>query len=259
MKMKMEEPRELVQSVSRALDILEEIVLGKEGLSLTEISENLQLNKSTVHRLLSTLIYRGYVRREKNSHCYTAGFRLLEISSSIKEKLDLKQTNVFLTELMRVTNETVHLGILHEGEVVYVDKVESEQTIRMHSRLGSRVPIYATSLGKILLAYSTPDVVEAIVSDMTFKPLTENTITDANEFRRQLNEVKNLGYSIDDEENEENIRCIGGPIFGSTGQIVAAFSVSGPAFRMTTERLEELKPVIRDFSKRMSALFGYGF
>lgn len=253
----MSEHKKLVESVCRAIDILELLAFSDRSSSLAEISHRLGLSKSTVHRLLGTLMHRGYVRQEEHSRHYVVGLRLFEITNYVADNLDLHQANAYLTDLMKRTGETVHLAVLDQGEVVYVDKVESEHTIRMHSSLGSRVPAYATSLGKVLFAYSDPELVDRLITQTEFKPLTKNTITDPEALKRQLRTIRRLGYAIDDEENEENIRCIGGPIFDFRGRIIAAFSVSGPTFRMTKERLEELKPIVLEFSRTISAAFGY--
>lgn len=247
-----------VQSVERALDLLEKLVEFTEPVSITELSKQLGLHKSTVHRLLSTLRQRGYVTQDVKTNNYQIGLKLFEIGSAVLNKMDLRaKVRPHLERLRQVTNETIHLGILDDYQVVYIDKVESSEVIRMYSRIGKRVPAYCTSLGKILLAYSAKELIANLLMEKPLLRRTEFTITDPELLTEHLAQVKKQGYSIDNQEQELDIRCIAGPIFNYDGQILAAFSISGPTTRMTEDRVAKLSQLILKCSKEISASFGY--
>lgn len=247
-----------VQSLERALDLMEALVRADEPLGITELSHSLDLHKSTVYRLLSTLRARGYVAQDGKTNNYKPGMKLFEIGSAIFNKMDLRtQAKPVLESLMRETRETIHLGILDDYEVVYIDKVESSETIRMYSKIGRRVPAHSTSLGKVLLAYSPESTVEQTIQKKGLCRYTATTITDPDEFKQHLAQVRKLGYSVDDEEQEREIRCIAGPVFSYDGQVIAAFSISGPVTRMTPERVRDLADLVIAYSSKLSAMFGY--
>lgn len=252
-----EQPDQLVQSVDRTLNILEMLVEADEGMGVTEISNKIDIHKSTVHRLLATLQYRGYVKKAGNDK-YKIGFKLFEVGSSVINNLNLRgEVKPYLKELKEISKETVHLGVLDNNKVVYIDKVESNNTIRMYSKIGRRNHASSTSLGKVLLAYSERSVVDQVIKEEGLKKLTENTIHEEEAFRKHLSKVRNQGYAIDDEEQEYGIRCIAGPIFDYEGNIIASFSVSGPTMRMTESKVESLKEVVKEYSVKISEAFGY--
>jgi len=147
-------PNQLIKSLDRALDILELIVGKENGMGVTEISRELDIHKSTVYRLLDTLKFRGYLEKNEDNHKYIAGINLFELSSKVLNDIDSRiRVRPYLEELMQKTKETIHLGILDSGEVIYLDKVESTATIRMYSQVGKRVPAHSTSLGKAIMAH----------------------------------------------------------------------------------------------------------
>lgn len=251
-------PAQLVKSLDRALDILERLVTAEEGLGVTELANGLGLHKSTVYRILSTLNYRDYVQQDKKTGKYKTGIKLFEVGSKVLNNLDLRtQARPFLEEIVEKTNETVHLGILDKYEVVYIDKVESTETIRMHSRIGYRAPLHSTSLGKVILAFSSDNIVKKVIENKGLIPYTVNTITAPEEFKEELVKIKKQGYAVDNEEQERGIRCIAGPIFDHNKVVIGAFSISGPTFRMTRERTNSLSELILFYSKQISAFFGF--
>lgn len=250
-------PEQLVKSLDRALDILEKIVQSEEELGVTELSNSLGLHKSTTYRLLATLAYRGYVSQDPKNNKYTPGIKLFEMGNMALNRLELrKEVRPFLTQLMHETGETVHLGILEDNEVIYIDKVESSQTIRMYSKIGKRAPVHCTGLGKVLLAYSPEDKVREIINE-GLTPFTRQTITDEEAFREHLKEIKIQGYALDNGEHEDGIRCVAGPIFDHTGEVIASFSISGPTMRVTEEKVGEYIQLIKSYSSKMSRALGY--
>jgi DNA-binding IclR family transcriptional regulator len=254
---KLEKPNNLVQSVDRTLNVLEKIINSENGITVTELSNSLDIHKSTVHRLLSTLAYRKYIKKDKNN-LYFPGIKLLEIGSQTLNKSDMrKEIKPYLEKLMKKTEETIHLGILDDNEVIYIDKVESPHTIRMYSSIGKRAPVHCTGLGKVLIAFSSQEDIENFLETKKLKKYTENTITKPEEFKENLKKIKKRGYSIDNQEHEVNINCIASPIFDHKGNVLAAFSISGPSNRMTLETIQELKTMVLQYSKKISACFGY--
>ncbi|SFL31507.1 IclR family transcriptional regulator [Halanaerobium salsuginis] len=252
------EPNQLIKSLDRAIDILEIILQQENGMGVTEISRELDLHKSTVYRLLDTLKFRGYLEKNEENHKYFAGIKLFELSSLVLNDIDNRmRLRPYLEELMQETQETIHLGILDEGEIIYLDKVESNATIRMYSQVGKRVPAHSTSLGKAILAYLPVEKVINLLQEKGMPAKTKNTITDLEQFIEHLNKVKKQGYAIDDEELEADIRCLAGPIFNHRGEVIAAFSVSAPITRMTEQRMVKLEELVVKYSQKMSRSLGF--
>ncbi|MCX7845897.1 MAG: IclR family transcriptional regulator [Dictyoglomaceae bacterium] len=245
-----------INSAEQTLDILEYIVLSGRELSLKEISEEIGLHISTVHRYLSTLINKGFVRKTPNGF-YKPGFRILELSSYILQSFDLRDVaRPYLIELMEKTKQTVHLTIKDGFEGVYIDKVEGPGTLPMMSRIGMRMPLYSTSFGKVLLAYSSDEYIEEYLKRVPLIPRTENTITDPKKLREELKRVKERGYSFDEEENERGIKCIGAPIFDFSGNVVAAVSISGYYLSFEGENREKLLSELLKTCEKINNILG---
>lgn len=251
-------PNQLVKSLDRAINLLELLVRSENGMGVTEMSRELGLHKSTVFRLLDTLKYRGYVEKNEDNQKYAAGIKLFELSSRVINDIESRnRVRPYLEELKERTDETIHLGILNEGEIIYVDKVESNATIRMYSEVGKRVPVHSTSLGKAILAYLPEERVREILADKGMKKEAKNTITDPDELIEHLQKVREQGFAVDDEEQEFGIRCIAGPVFNHRGKIESSFSISAPISRMERERIAELSDLIVEYSRKMSRALGY--
>ncbi len=245
----------VIQSISRAMNILE-IVIQHEPIGVTKVSNITDIHKSTVYRILNTLVHLGYVSQNKDGK-YHVGLKLFEIGSKAINNLDLRQTvSPYLKEIQEKTGETIHLGVLDYMEIIYIDKVESDKTIRMHSKIGKRSYAHSTSLGKVILAYSDDDIIERIIKEKGLPKLATNTITEPDEFRNHLQKVNEQGFALDEEENEIGIRCIAAPIFDYSGNVVAAFSVSGPSIRVTREKIMTFKDIVKSYSRQISSALG---
>ncbi|MFM1654632.1 IclR family transcriptional regulator [Brevibacillus sp. B_LB10_24] len=248
----------IVQSVDRALKILDILASKREGCGVTEISKEMDLNKTSVYRMLSTFVKHGYVEQDAGTERYKLGYKVLELSSSLLDSIDLRtEAKMYLEELSQFTNEVIHLVVYDRGEVVYIEKLEGNETLRMHSKVGSRAPMHCTSVGKVILAYLPPSEVSKILEDHALEPHTIYTITDKETLYQQLNQIRTQGYALDLEENELSISCISAPIFDRTGKVAAAVSVSGPTTRMTMEKFDQLKDVMISIGKKISARLGY--
>jgi IclR family transcriptional regulator, KDG regulon repressor len=248
-----------VQSLERALTLLNKLSEYPDGIQITRLSEQVGLTKSTIHRLLATLSSMNYVVKDEETDKYKLGLQVLFLSRNLLNNSDIVTVSKpFLEKLSQEVNETVHLCIEDRGEVVYIDKIESTQTIRMYSRVGSRAPMYCTGVGKILLSDKNPDVFEEIVSKINFIPKTPSTITSKEQFIEEIEKVKSQGYALDNAENEIVLRCIAAPIFDHKGKIIASFSISGPSNRVTLELINDsLIEKMKQYSIAISRNLGY--
>jgi IclR family transcriptional regulator, KDG regulon repressor len=252
------ERENMVKSVSRALDIITLVSLKKGGLGVTEIANQIDINKSSVYRILSTLVQYGYIEQDSETGRYKLGYKFLEVSSKLLESIDLRsEARPFLQELENVTNEVIHLVVYDQGEVVYIEKLEGNETLRMHSKVGKRAPMHCTSVGKAILAYLPSNVVVDILDRKGMPMHTDKTITNKDDFLQELIQVRKKGYALDLEENEYGITCIAVPIFDHLGKVAAAISISGPTMRMTDKRLVELQTHMIHIGKQISKRLGF--
>ncbi|URM34562.1 IclR family transcriptional regulator [Cytobacillus firmus] len=252
------ERENMVKSVSRALDIITLISLKKNGLGVTEIANQIDINKSSVYRILSTLVQYGYIEQDTETGKYKLGYKFLEISSKLLESIDLRaEARPFLQELENETNEVIHLVVYDQGEVVYIEKLEGNETLRMHSKVGKRAPMHCTSVGKAILAHLPSSIVFDILERKGMPVHTDKTITDKDEFMKELGQVRQKGYALDLEENEYGITCVAVPIFDHLGKVIAAVSISGPTMRMTDDRLDALKSIMVKTGKDISTRLGH--
>lgn len=243
-----------VQSLNRALDIMEALALEPEGLTLTELSQRVGLHKSTVHRLLSTLAARHYV--EFNHTGCRLGLRVADLGSRLLNSMELRTESApLLRQLSHRLQRVVHLAVIDEGEVVYLDKVEPVESIRLYSSIGRRAPFHCTGLGKVLAAHRADDEVQAWVKQHGLPRKTEHTITDPEALRAELKLIREMGYGFDEIEHEANVRCVAAPIRDYRGLVIAGISVTGHADEFTREvagaAAVEVVAVAREISRRM--------
>lgn len=247
-----------VQVLDRALAILE--VLSAEGpdLSLGELSDKLELHKSTVHRLVMVLGRHKLIERNSVNGRFRLGLKLFELGTRAVSQLDLRErARPVLERLVLETSETVHLCVLDDTEVVYLDKVEPARSVRMASTVGRRNPAYCTAVGKAILAWLPEPQVEAIVRKHGLKALTANTITSFLELKTELAAIRERGYAIDNEEIEEGLRCVGCVVRDFSNAPVAAISVSGPSFRLTRDKIKSISRPVIAAANTLSAQLGF--
>jgi len=245
-----------IQSLERALMILE--YLRKGPTSLSEISRELGIHKSTIFGLLQTLMKYNYVQQEERTKHYMLSYQVLELSGAFLENCDIRKIAApYLQDLVEEHNETVHLVILdNDGYVVYVDKIESLQPIRMVSRIGSRLPAHCTGVGKAILAYIPEEKAKLIFEKSGSHIYTPNTITTWDKLNLELAQIREEGVAYDMEEIELGLRCVAAPIIGYGQYPLGAFSVSGPATRMTMEKISTVAKSLRDVSRKISRQMG---
>ncbi len=214
-----------VQSISRAFDILEALSLERKGLRLTELSEQLELHKSTVYRILKSLIDRGYV--EKSDKYYRLGLGFIMLSSHLLNSIELKtEAEPYLRQLSDLTGQTVFLAVREETEVVYIDKVEQFNSLRRYSIIGKRIPIYCTSLGRSLLFDEDEESLDNLLNIIEIKKVTRKTETDPIRLQHKIRRMKKRGWSEDIEEHQSGVRCVGAPVYDYRNKIIAAISTA---------------------------------
>jgi IclR family transcriptional regulator, KDG regulon repressor len=249
---------ETIKSVERAFQVLEQVSFAKNGIGITDLANELKMHKSTVHRVLSTFVGGGYVEQDEETGRYKLGYKLLEISSRLLEHLDVRREAMrYLQELADLTNEVVHLVVLDHGQVVYIEKVEGSETIRMHSRVGTRAPVHCTGVGKAILAFLPESNVREIVRHYGLAVHTPHTLATEEALFADLRLIRERGYALDLEENELGITCVAAPICDHRGQVAAAISISGPTMRMEPERLAVLVEHVRVTGLKISTRLGY--
>ena len=253
------EGRYNVRAVDRVIHILSVLSDGKPR-KLTELSEEIALNSSTVFRLLATLVHHNYVERDKLSGEYKLGLACLELARAYHAGNDIRRTALPELERLRdITTETVHLGILDKMEVVYLEKLHGLHAVGlMSSRVGGRSPAYCTGLGKVLLAYTDSELVQDYFKQVGLHRYTDTTIQTIDELMDHLEQVRNQGYALDLGEHEAEVNCVAAPIFDINSQVVAAISTSGPAGRLNPlETKQELIDQTREAAHIISAGLGY--
>ncbi|HYY70513.1 MAG TPA: IclR family transcriptional regulator [Terriglobales bacterium] len=247
-----------VQVLDRALAVLDALARTSESPTLAELSAELKLHKSTVHRLLMVLERHKLIERSTAGGRYRLGLKLFELGTRAVSHLDLRErARPLLERLMLETGETVHFGILDDTEIVYLDKVEPARSVRMASSIGRRNPAYCTAMGKVILAHLPEFQVEAIVRKHGLRAMTANTITSLAELKAELGAIRGRGYAVDYEEIEEGVRCVGCAVRDFSGAPVAAISVSGPAFRLTKEKIKRLAEPVREAANVLSLELGF--
>lgn len=251
------DPYTINLSVTKAFSILEYLAKAGSPKDLGVISADLHMNKSTIYRFLATLCSLGYVVQNPESGRYALGSKVVWLASHFLDGIDLRTlARPFLKSLVEKTRETVHLAILDNYEVVYIDKVDGLQPVKMASRIGGRMPAHSTGLGKALLANMDEIHWREYINKVGLQVYTPNTINDPDTFIRHLRQIRERGYSIDNSENEEGIRCVAVPVFDHTGQTIAAISISGWSLTMTPERDAELSSLARQVAYEISERLG---
>jgi len=249
----------IIQAVSHALDLLEQFHGDVDELGVTELSKRLKFHKNNVFRLLATLESRGYIEQNKATENYRLGLKALELGQIfIKQMGLLRQAKPILEKIVGSCNETAYVAIFKESSIVYLDVIETDMTVRVVSRVGSRLPAYCTASGKVHLAHLSDDEINELFPNRQFKSYTKTTITDRERLKEILKTVAEQGYAIDDEEMDIGVRCVAAPIRDYTRRIVGAISVSGPTMRLSDERIEkELIPLVKNSAEELSARLGY--
>jgi len=250
----------LIKSVDKALRVIECFNLMERELGVSEISRRLNLNKSTVQRLFATLKSRGYVSQNGETAKYSLSVKFLKIASIVLGRLDMRYAALpYMRELSEKTSEAVNLGILEDFEVIYIEKVESNQLVHVGSRVGEGIPANCCALGKVILAYMPDgDRRAAVFAQRKLIGLAKRSITDPQKLEQELSKVRKQGYALDDRETGDEVLCVAAPIIDHLGRVHASISCSLPFHRASKERLEEIIIQVKETAKKISSVLGYG-
>ena len=257
-KLKKPKPRRMrLSSVANAIRLAKAFSEQDSEMGISALAARLGLAKSTVHRLATTLVEYDILEQNRESGKYRLGLALFELGTLVRRKMDAaSESQAQIHALADSSGETVQLAILDHLSVLYIRIRESRQAVRMSSGLGSRAPAHCTSVGKALLAYQPPEIVQQVI-DNGLKRYTVNTITERAALLEELASIRSRGYAIDDEEIEVGLRCIAAPIRDHSGQVVAAISVAAPVQRMSKKNVQTTVPSVVAAAEAISRRMGY--
>jgi len=249
--------RYAIRSVDRAIDILECVAARNGSLAVDQVASTTGLPKSTVFRVLATLVGRRLLERDEQSQTYRLGTAALLIGARAMGDLDLRRVaRQHLEALMAATGETVHLSILSADNALCIDKIDASRSMRMASFIGFLDPLHCSGVGKALLAFQDEPLRTQLIGRLRLKPHTPRTITSPAALALQVEEIRARGYAIDDEEIEEGLRCVAAPIRDHSGAVIAAVSISGPTTRVSEAGLGELAVAVQDCARTISRELG---
>jgi IclR family KDG regulon transcriptional repressor len=248
------EPKYPVDTIIRAADLIETLGESKQELGIRELSDQVGLSPSTTHRLLDTLVSVGYVQKNPSTHQYKLGIGLFQIGVRVLSQYGMNpDVRLVLQELAESTGETSKLGVRFNGKMVYLGIVESSNPLRFTGHVGSWAPLHCTAMGKVMLSTLTKKEQEEIICGLLpLKAYTPKSITDKQELLNHLDQVRELGYAIDDEEFLVGSRGLATPVLNPQGQTVAAVSISGPSARLTSNTLLGFLSVVKKAGERLS-------
>lgn len=245
------------QSLSRALTLLQRLAESPAGLNLTDLSYQLGIPTATVHRMLSTFEEQGFVEQDREQGLWFIGLKAFTVGNAFLARRDfVASARPHMHELVERCGETANLGVIDDGEVVFISQVESREVMRMIARLGSRSPIHASGVGKALLAYLPEQRFARILQQRGLARFTDKTIDNPAQLRDELERIRQSGYALDDEEHAVGLRCVASAIFDQNGQALAAISLSGPKARVTDARLDELGIAVRQTADEITQALG---
>jgi DNA-binding IclR family transcriptional regulator len=243
--------------ITKVLRILEALQGSSSGLGLKAICDQTGIHKSTAHRFLKHLERERYLLRTE-AGAYLIGPRLSQLSAPGNQEATLQAVaRPILWDLWKSTHETVNLGVLDRGTVLYVDVIESPHEFRLSSRVGTRRSVHVTALGKALVAFLPEETRQTILDSIAFQPATPKTIGNLVQFRQELEKIRRQGYAVDDEEAVQGARCVSAPILNSAGAPVAAVSVSGPVTRVTPSLVSALAGAVTSAARAISVAMGF--
>ena len=253
------EETDIVQSVDRALQILSVFESDYQELSIQQFSEILDLPKSTIHRLLTTLVHRGFMEQDSESRNYRLGVKLYALGTKvIAARAINSEAAPVLRKLIEECGETASVSVLDETETVIIEKMETNQSIRVISQIGKRNPIHCTGSGKVVLAYLNPEAVDKILKRVSpLKRYTGKTITDPVKLKENIAEIRSRGYALDDEELVDDQFCISAPVRNSKGEVFAAITVSGPLYRIKAKDPDKIGACVVRAADELSRRLGW--
>ena len=247
-----------IQSLERAFAILELFQNNKSELSLKEISVSLNLNKSTTFGLVNSLTTLGYLLQNEDNQKYSLGLKILSLTNAVKtNNILIRASRPYLEELSAKYRETVHSAQELNGSIVYLDKVEADTSIYINTQMGTKNYMHCTGVGKVLLAYKSPEELDMFL-DQPLKPLTFNTITDPDDFKKEMSKIHENGYGGDDEEIEIGLSCVAVPVMKAENKPGFAISLAGPTVRMNEHKKRGVVDDLKNTAAKLSdIIYGY--
>lgn len=247
-----------VNSVDRALVILEYLGTQTKEVGVRELGQAIGLSKSSVHRILQTLRARGFVKWNPDNARYSLGMRAFEVGCGILRSMEAHAVaKPYLEQLVNALGETAFLGVIDDAELVYIDKIDGRRSVRMYADIGSRRPLHCTAIGKSLLAHLDRAELDRILAAKPLTRMTKNTITDLETLRAELEKVRRQGYAEDNEETEEGLYCVGAPLFNYSGRPVAAISVAVPKIGQQNVNKDKIIKHVVQAAQEISAKLGF--
>ncbi|UCF97095.1 MAG: IclR family transcriptional regulator [Spirochaetaceae bacterium] len=255
----MDNPREnSVRALEKALIVLEHLSRIEGDIDLATLTQELDMPKTTLLRLLNTLKKHNFVHQDERSRRYRLGWALIYLGQAANKAFDIVEfIHPFLEKLSRKCGETANLVFLDRNHAVYVDQVVSDNIIRGVPAVGAPLGLHCTAAGKVLLSSQSDDRIAEILKAIKLVPLTTKTITDLPQLREELKRVRDQGCAVDDEETEMGGRCVAAPIYGKQGALVGAISVMGPTNRVNPETIAALSAMVRDCAEEISRALGH--
>jgi len=246
-----------VQSIDRAVAIIECFSVNKRELKLSEIANMLDLNKSTVHGIINTLKYHGFVDQDELTLRYRLGVRFIEFGDTVINSMSIRNVAFpVIDDICGKIEETVHIAMLDGSDVIYIEKKECTQSIKTSTKIGVRIPAYVTADGRIILCHMEKNKLMDIFP-RCIKKLTANTVTDKHKMMQMFEEMKESGYALDNQETVKGIICVAAPIFDHEGNVKFSLSVTGPAMRLNEDKIKELIIIIKKAAYEISCRIGY--
>ena len=247
----------IIQSVSHALDVLEQFTGEPDELGVTELSKRLKLHKNNVFRLLATLEARGYIEQNKATENYRLGVRCLRVGQRFVMQTGLlRQARPVMQQVAKTCHETSFITVMRDGCAIALDAVEAEQPVRMVSRIGDPLPLHCTAAGKMHLAFADDELRASLPEAL--QKFTEKTLVDRQALGQQLKKIVENGFAVDVGEHIEDVRSVAVPIRDYTRAVVGTLTVSGPAYRLSQERLEkEIVPLMLKAGRELSTRLGF--
>jgi len=246
-----------VQSLTRGLSILEALANADGGLTLTDVARRVALPPSTTHRLLATLEKTGYVYQAGDLGLWYVGLQAFAVGSGFLANRDfVAQSHAYLRRLMEQSGETANLAILDGTEAVFIGQVQCREMMRLLVKLGSRVPLHASGVGKAIFAALPDEQIEAILKLRGLPKITPSTITAAETMWSALRVIRQRGWSFDDEEHALGTRCVAAPIYDEHAEPLGAISLAGPSSRLSDERIRQLGPVVAHTAEELTGRLG---
>ena len=247
-----------IHVIDRAAQILDCFGFDHQELSVSEIGLKTALHRSTAHRILMALEYNDLIRQNPETGKYRLGIKLFKLGHQAVSHLNLREIcRPFLTRIMNETQETVHLAVLDDDHVLYLDKVEGPHALRMPSRVGRHIPTYCTSLGKAMLSCLDEQEVKAILGKQPLTAYTPNTVKNVEQLLADVRVVRKRGYAVDNEEIEIGLRCVGAPIRDHTGAMVGAISTAAPSARLAEKKFPVVGRLVMAIAAEISEQLGY--